>query len=83
VRQCAYIRERANGSTKQRTQRYQACYDCTMVDPLVQSCPNCDANDFLSIQSVAVDSELLECQSCKGVFELKYSPEGTVRLVSV
>jgi hypothetical protein len=54
-----------------------------MADPRSRRCPTCDADDFLSIHSNAVDSELLECQSCKGVFELKYESDGTSRLVAV
>jgi len=46
-------------------------------------CPNCDSQNFTSVQSTAVDSELLECQGCKRAYEVKYEPDGTERLVSV
>lgn len=38
---------------------------------------------MISIQSSAVDSELLECEFCKRVYEVKYASDGTPRLVSV
>jgi hypothetical protein len=34
-------------------------------------CPSCDSQDFASIQNVAIDSELLECQDCKRAYEVK------------
>ena len=46
-------------------------------------CPNCDSQNFVSVQSTAIDSELLECQECKRAYEVKYQPDGTARLVSV
>ena len=46
-------------------------------------CPNCDSQNFVSIHSTAIDSELLECQDCKRAYEVKYQPDGTARLVSV
>jgi transcription elongation factor Elf1 len=46
-------------------------------------CPNCDSQNFASVQSKAIDSELLECQDCKRAYEVKYQPDGTARLVSV
>jgi len=46
-------------------------------------CPACNASDFASIQSTALDSELLECQRCKRAYEVKYAPDGTAKLVSV
>jgi uncharacterized protein YbaR (Trm112 family) len=46
-------------------------------------CPSCDSQNFASVQSSAIDSELLECQDCKRAYEVKYEPDGTARLVSV
>jgi len=46
-------------------------------------CPDCRSEGLTSIHSSAVDSELLECEFCKRVFEVKYQPDGTPRLVSV
>lgn len=46
-------------------------------------CPKCDSTDLLSVQSAAIDSELLECQDCKAAYEVKYQPDGTATLVSV
>jgi len=46
-------------------------------------CPGCDSEHFDSIQSAATDGELLECQSCKRVYEVKYGPDGTAQLVSL
>ena len=46
-------------------------------------CPSCNSRSFDSVQSTAVDSEILECEDCKRVYEVKYQPDGTARLVSV
>jgi len=54
-----------------------------MADSKTWRCPKCDSTDLASIQSSAIDSELLECQDCKGAYEVKYQPDGTARLVSV
>jgi hypothetical protein len=45
-------------------------------------CPNCDSDRPVSVQSTAIDSELLECEDCKRAYEVKYEQDGTVRLVS-
>jgi len=47
------------------------------------TCPFCQAKALVSVQSAAVDSELLECQSCKRVYEIKYGAEGNAKLVPV
>jgi len=44
---------------------------------------SCGSQDLASMQSTAIDSELLECQDCKRAYEVKYQPDGTARLVSV
>jgi uncharacterized protein YbaR (Trm112 family) len=54
-----------------------------MADSSGFRCPVCDSEALISIQSAAVDSELLECEFCKRVYEVKYLADGTPRLVSV
>jgi transcription elongation factor Elf1 len=46
-------------------------------------CPCCDSQDLTSVQNTAMDSELLECQNCLRAYEVKYGPDGKVRLVAV
>jgi uncharacterized protein YbaR (Trm112 family) len=46
-------------------------------------CPACNSSDLASIQSAAIDSELLECQLCKRAYEVKYAPDGKAKLISV
>lgn len=46
-------------------------------------CPDCASVALISIHSSAVDSELLECEFCKRVYEVKYLADGTPRLVSM
>jgi hypothetical protein len=36
-----------------------------------------------SLETTALDSELLECQSCGRAYEVKHQPDGSVRLVAV
>jgi uncharacterized protein YbaR (Trm112 family) len=54
-----------------------------MSQPKGYICPACNSSDFTSVQSAAIDSELLECQRCKRAYEVKYAPDGTAKLVSV
>jgi transcription elongation factor Elf1 len=54
-----------------------------MVAPYGYRCPSCGSEDLASIQSTALDSELLECQACKLSYEVKYGPDGKARLVAV
>jgi hypothetical protein len=55
----------------------------TMRQPGGYICPACSSSDFSSVESTAIDRELLECQRCKRAYEVKYSPDGTVKLVAV
>ena len=56
-----------------------------MADATSLRCPKCDSSEILSVASAAIDtdSELLECQACKSAYEVKYDPDGKVKLVSV
>jgi uncharacterized protein YbaR (Trm112 family) len=54
-----------------------------MADSSEFRCPDCNSEALISIHSAAVDSELLECEFCKRVYEVKYLADGTPRLVSV
>jgi hypothetical protein len=57
---------------------FRASQSCTNT-----AAPSCDSKNFISVESTAIDSELLECQDCKQAYEVKYQPDGTARLVSV
>jgi transcription elongation factor Elf1 len=47
-------------------------------------CPKCGSTDLVSIQNKAIDAELVECQSCKQLYQVMYEPDGTTpRLVTV
>jgi uncharacterized protein YbaR (Trm112 family) len=54
-----------------------------MSHSLSYVCPTCNSSDFASIESPAIDSELLECQLCKRAYEVKYGVDGQAKLVSV
>jgi uncharacterized protein YbaR (Trm112 family) len=46
-------------------------------------CPFCNSTNLTIVQSTAIDSELLECQSCLRAYEVKYEPDGGVKLIAV
>jgi hypothetical protein len=46
-------------------------------------CPACDSTKLASVQNTALESELLECQDCLQANEVKFGPDGGVRLVAV
>lgn len=48
-----------------------------------QHCPSCGSTDLASIETAAMDSELLQCQNCRRAYEVKFSPDGSVKLVAV
>jgi len=54
------------------------------MNPMAASCcPFCNSTNLASVQSPVIDSELLECQNCGRAYEVKYGPDGKVRLVGV
>jgi hypothetical protein len=52
-----------------------------MTSTAKSRCPNCDAQNFVSVQSAAI--AVVGSQDCKRAYEVKYQPDGTARLVSV
>jgi uncharacterized protein YbaR (Trm112 family) len=46
-------------------------------------CPSCGGVDLVGIQSDAIADELLECRSCKILYEITYAANGTPQLVPV
>jgi len=48
-----------------------------------QRCPACGSMKLVSVQTSAIDSELLECESCRRAYEVKFGPDGSVKLVAV
>jgi len=50
-----------------------------MAESKAYRCPSCNSEKLASVQSAALDSELLECQDCGRA----YGPDGNARLVSV
>jgi len=47
-------------------------------------CPKCGSTDLASIQTEAIADELVECRSCKGLFQIVYESDGTTpRVVEV
>jgi len=54
-----------------------------MAESKALRCPSCNSLRLASVQTTALDSELLECQDCGRAYEVKYQPDGKARLVSV
>jgi hypothetical protein len=46
-------------------------------------CPNCASMNLVSVQTTAIDDELLECQSCKRLFAVKHKADGSAWLMAV
>jgi len=51
--------------------------------PVDQRCPACGSTKLASVQNSAIDSELLECESCGRAYEVKFGPDGKPKLVAV
>ena len=46
-------------------------------------CPNCNSIDLVSVQTTAIDADLLECRSCMRLYKVEHGPDGTSELVPV
>jgi hypothetical protein len=46
-------------------------------------CPNCNSTDLVSVQTTAIDADLLECRSCIRLYKVETAPDGTSGLVPV
>jgi hypothetical protein len=57
-----------------------AYMNIAMTDAYDHRCPNCGSTDLVSFQLTAIDDQLLECQSCKGLCQVKYAPDRSTRL---
>lgn len=68
------VSERPHGSIPSR-------YDIPMNDGDYK-CPKCGSTDLVSIRNKAIDGELLECQSCKRMYQVVYEAETTPRLLA-
>ena len=45
--------------------------------------PHATPPNVASVKTTSIDSESLECQGCKRAYEVKYGPDGDVRLLAV
>ena len=48
-----------------------------------QRCPARGSTKLARVQNSAIDSELLECESCDRAYEVKFGPDGKAKLVAV
>jgi hypothetical protein len=55
-------------------------YGHCMTDSGACRCPNCGSADLATIQLASIDDELLECQSCQRLCQVKYAPDRSTRL---
>ena len=54
-----------------------------MYDLEEYRCPSCNSTDVARIETPAIYDELMECHSCKRIFEVEYADDGTAQPVAV